>query len=167
MMGDKQMPAKTIGIKLNKFDSFYVTNILSYFEEQNLALDSHSDLLRKMLEVFYFLFVDDEVENRTFISRFNELSSRTEAKTKQPDIMKKLNFMEDTIQLSIYTLLASINLELKLSGKEDSISFTDIIYSLVKEDEKTRNSDQTKILQAVSKMLREDKIERIKIANRR
>lgn len=166
-MGDKQMPAKTIGIKLNKFDSFYVTNILSYFEEQNLALDSHSDLLRKMLEVFYFLFVDDEVENRTFISRFNELSSRTEAKTKQPDIMKKLNFMEDTIQLSIYTLLASINLELKLSGKEDSISFTDIIYSLVKEDEKTRNSDQTKILQAVSKMLREDKIERIKIANRR
>ncbi|MGM0183510.1 hypothetical protein IGK74_002476 [Enterococcus sp. AZ150] len=161
------MPAKTIGIKLNEFDSFYVTNILSYFEEQNLALDSHSDLLRKMLEVFYFLFVDDEVENRTFISRFNELSNRTEAQTKQSDIMKKLNFMEDTIQLSIYTLLASINLELKLSGKEEAISFTDIIYSLVKEDEKTRNSDQTKILQAVSKMLREDKIERIKIANRR
>ncbi|WP_277903811.1 hypothetical protein, partial [Enterococcus lactis] len=102
-----------------------------------------------------------------FMSRFNELSSRTEARTKQSDIMKKLNFMEDTIQLSIYTLLASINLELKLSGKEDSISFTDIIYSLVKEDEKTRNSDQTKILQAVSKMFREDKIERIKMANKR
>ncbi|HAP8955671.1 TPA: hypothetical protein IV340_002605 [Enterococcus faecium] len=166
-MGDKQMPTKTIGIKLNEFDSFYVTNILSYFEEQNLALDSRSDLLRKMLEVFYFLFVDDEVENRKFMSRFNELSSRTEARTKQSDIMKKLNFMEDTIQLSIYTLLASINLELKLSGKEDSISFTDIIYSLVKEDEKTRNSDQTKILQAVSKMFREDKIERIKMANKR
>lgn len=167
MMGDKQMSAKTIGIKLNEFDSFYVTNILSYFEKQNLALDSHSDLLRKVLEVFYFLFVDDEVENRKFISRFNELSNRTEAKTKQLDIMKKLNFMEDTIQLLIYTLLASINLELKLSGKEDSISFTDIIYSLVREDEKTRNSDQTKILQAVSNMFREDKIERIKMANRR
>lgn len=167
MMGDKQMAAKTMGIKLNEFDTFYVTKILSYFEEQHLSLDSHSDLLRKMLEVFYFLFVDDDVETREFMSRFNELSNRTEVKTKQSDIMKKLNFMEDTIQLSIYILLASINLELKLSGKEESITFTDIIYSLVKEDEKTRNSDQTKILQAVSKIFREDKIERIKIANRR
>ncbi|MGM0183365.1 hypothetical protein IGK74_002330 [Enterococcus sp. AZ150] len=161
------MAAKTMGIKLNEFDLFYVTKILSYFEEQNLSLDSNSDLIRKLLEVFYLLFVDDEIENRDFISRFNELSNLKKEKNDSPDIMKKLNFMEDNIQLVIYTLLASINLDLKLSGKEESISFTDIIHSLVKENEKTRNSNQTKILQAVSTMLREDKIERIKMANKR